>query len=635
MASEKRPIWKGRSVEELTIILLALIISVYHIASALFGVKTPMQFRPFHLGFLLPIAFLRKAAPTDGKMVSTWRRIALWILAILAFASNAYIAFYAYERYSTRMYLIGSATTVDMVCGFILIILVLIATKLVIGWPLAVLAGISILYLRFGAYFPSGVGHVGYAWKRIIDMEYMGTYGVFGVPLGASASFIFLFMIFGAYLEASGTGSFLIDWATGLFGSQRGGPAKIAVVSSGLLGMISGSPTSNVVTTGVFTIPMMRKVGYDPAMAGAVEATASTGGQIMPPIMGAAAFILAEFTGTPYLKVAACAAVPAFLYYLSTIMQVHFYACRHNLGGLPKEELPNSKKVFRENWNQLIPIVLLVALMMMGFSTHYAAVWALFSIPLCGLLKKHTRMSPSTIFWATIDGAKQAVMVAVACAASGIVIGAFNMSGLAIRLTSAIVGLASSSLLLALMLTMLAALILGMGIPTTAAYITCVAVVAPALTKLGLEAFVAHMFVFYFAVVSSITPPVAIAAYAASGLTGADPIKIGFKACRLGIIAFLVPYMFAYQLALLLLDSWQVVIPAVLSAVLGTIILASGLEGWAIGQLCPYERIPLIAAGLCCIYPGTITDVLGVGIALAVLVPHYHREKRKKNAAET
>lgn len=630
MNAEKKSFFSGKSIEELTIIFLALVISVYHIYSALFGVKSPMQFRPFHLGFLLPIAFLRKAVPTESKPIGAGKRVALWILAILSFATNAYVMFYAFERYTTRMYLIGTVTTMDMLCGFVLIILILIATKITIGWPLAVLAGISLLYLRFGAYLPSGFGHIGYSWKRIIDMEFMGTYGIFGIPIGASASFIFLFMLFGAYLEASGTGAFLIDWATGLFGSQRGGPAKIAVVSSGLLGMISGSPTSNVVTTGVFTIPMMQKVGYDPEMAGAIEATASTGGQIMPPIMGAAAFILAEFTGTPYLEVAACAAIPAFLYYLSTIMQVHFYACKHNLGGLSKEELPNSRKIFRENWNQLIPIVILVGLMIIGFSTHFAAVWSLFSITVCGLLKKHARMSFSTIFWATIDGAKQAVMVAIACAASGIVIGAFNMSGLAVRLTSAIVGLAGSSLFLALLLTMCAALILGMGIPTTAAYITCVAVVAPALTKLGIEAFVAHMFVLYFAVVSSITPPVAIAAYAASGLTGADPIKIGAKACRLGIIAFLVPYMFAYQPALLLRAEWLTIVQALCSATLGTVVLASGLEGWAIGKLRTYERLPVVIAGLCCIYPGTITDLIGFALVAVTLVPHYTREKKAR-----
>lgn len=300
--------------------------------------------------------------------------------------------------------------------------------------------------------------------------------------------------------------------------------------------------------------------------------------------------------------------------------------------GFKAVQIPDSKKVFCEHWNQLIPIFILVGLMVIGFSTHYAAVWALFSIPVCGLIHKNTRMSFRDIFWAVIDGAKQATMVAVACAASGIVIGAFNMSGLAVRLTSAIVNLAGTSLFLALVLTMLAALILGMGIPTTAAYITCVAVVAPALTKLGLAPFVAHMFVLYFAVVSSITPPVAIAAYAAAGLTKADPIDIGFKACRLGIIAFLVPYMFAYQPALLMIGTWYEVISAAVSAIVGTIVLAASLEGWLIGRIRIVERIFLAAAGLCCIYPGTITDIIGIAIITVVVLMGY---KRNKKAAET
>lgn len=633
MSAEKnQKIFAKRSPEDWAIIILGLLIASYHIILALIGIKMPMQFRPTHLAFLLAMAFLKKAIPTEDHGVKTWERVVLWILAIYSFACCMYISLFACERYAVRMYMIGPVTALDMVFGISLIVLVLVATKLIIGWPLAIIGAVSVLYLRFGAYLPSGIGHIGYTWKKIVDMEYMTTYGIFGVPIGASASFIILFMIFGAFLEASGTGGFMIDWATGLFGTQRGGPAKISVISSGMLGMISGSPTSNVVTTGVFTIPMMRKVGYEPAMAGAIEATASTGGQIMPPIMGAAAFILAEFTGTPYLKVAICAAIPAILYYLSTLMQIHFHACKKNLGGLSKEELPDSKKVFCEHWNQLIPIFILVGLMVIGFSTHYAAVWALFSIPVCGLIHKNTRMSFRDIFWAVIDGAKQATMVAVACAASGIVIGAFNMSGLAVRLTSAIVNLAGTSLFLALVLTMLAALILGMGIPTTAAYITCVAVVAPALTKLGLAPFVAHMFVLYFAVVSSITPPVAIAAYAAAGLTKADPIDIGFKACRLGIIAFLVPYMFAYQPALLMIGTWYEVISAAVSAIVGTIVLAASLEGWLIGRIRIVERIFLAAAGLCCIYPGTITDIIGIAIITVVVLMGY---KRNKKAAET
>ena len=624
--------FKRRSPEEYVIVALALMIALYHIYCALFGVKVPMQFRPVHLGFLLPMAFLRKAVPQEDKPCTLPIRIVLWIMAVLSFVSCAYISFFSYERYSMRMYLVSPVETLDYVFGFTLIILILIATKISIGWPLAILAGLAVIYLRVGAYLPAGIGHIGYDWKKIIDMEFMSTNGIWGIPIASSASFIFLFMLFGALLESSGTGAFLIDWATGLFGTQRGGPAKIAVVSSGLLGMISGSPTSNVVTTGVFTIPMMRKVGYSPVLAGAIEATASTGGQIMPPIMGAAAFILAEFTGTPYLRVAACAAIPAFLYYLSALMQVHFHACKKNLGGIPKEELPDSKKVFLRNWNQLLPIVILVGLMMNGFSTHYAAVWALFSIPVCGLLHKHTRMSPKAIFWSLIEGSKSAIMVAIACAASGIVIGAFNMSGLAIRLTSAIVGLSGTSLFLALMLTMCAALILGMGIPTTAAYITCVAVVAPALTKLGIEAFVAHMFVLYFAVISSITPPVAIAAYAAAGLTKADPIKIGAQACRLGIIAFFVPYMFVYQPALLLIGEWTEILQALISSTFGTIVLASALEGWVFSRVGRLQRLILAVAGLCCIYPGTYTDLIGLALSLAVLVPNYRLTKKCKAA---
>lgn len=624
---------KTKTIEEIVICVLALTASLYHVFLAIHGISIPMRFRPMHLFLLLPIAFLNKAISTEEKTVKPIERAWLWTCAICSAASTGFIALYKYSEYANRIYLVDPVTDIDLLFGFVLIVLLIEATRRTIGWPLALLCVLSIVYIKFGNLLPGGWGHGGFTWKRIIEMEYMSNFGIFGTPLSASASFVFLFILFGAFLEVSGTGEFLINWASGVFGAQRGGPAKIAVASSGLIGMISGSPTSNVVTTGVFTIPMMLRTGYSPVMAGAIEATASTGGQIMPPIMGAAAFVLAEFTGTPYLRVAARAALPAILYYLSVITQVHFYAAKRNIGGLPKENLPDPKKLFKNHYNQIGPVFILVGIMLLGYTAHFAAVWAILSIPICGLLRNNTRVTYKQVLSALIEGGRSAVLVSVACATSGIIIGVFNMTGLAVRLTSFIMKLAGTSTFLALLLTMASSIILGMGIPTTAAYITCVAVVAPALVELGIPVFVAHMFVLYFAVLSSITPPVAIAAYAASGITKADPLAIGVQACRLGMIAFIVPYFFVYQPALLLLGTLQEVLIAGVTAVCGTIVLSASLEGWLVQGLNMVERLLLGTCGLLCIYPGTVTDV--IGMAGIILVCGFHYKKHRKAAIST
>lgn len=599
--------------EWVMITVLALSAAIYHCYYAFVGIDVPMRFRPFHVFWLLPIAFLSKANFPDRESASVTKRVFLWMCAFLSMLSVGYIVFQKWEEYSTRLYMIDPVSSLDIVMGLILIAMLLVATYIMIGKPLVILSVIALAYLKFGHLIPARFGgHAKISLQRLVEMEFMTNNGIFGTPIGASASFVFLFMLFGAFLELSHTGDFLIDWATGLFGAQKGGPAKVAVISSGLMGMISGSPTSNVVTTGVFTIPMMQRVGYEPEVAGAIEATASTGGSIMPPIMGAAAFIMAEFTGVPYLQVAAAAAIPAILYYESCILQVHFHAAKRGLGGLPKDQLPSASKAFREHFNQLFPVCILVVAMCIGYSAFRSALIAMLSVPFCSLLRKNTRMNWRDIVRALISGAKTSVLVCVACATSGIVIGCISMTGLAVRLTTLITNIGSAALLPALILTMLATIVLGMGIPTSAAYITCVAVTAPILTKLGISTFQAHFFVFYYAVLSSITPPVAIAAYAASGIAKADPLKIGFHACRLGIIAFVVPFMFAYAPALLLIGEPAEIALAAVTSIAGTAVLAAGIEGYLTRKMLLLERVLFIIGGLCMIWPGTITDIVGI-----------------------
>ena len=532
-------------------------------------------------------------------------------------------------------YRMGSnPTTADLIAIGIILLLLLEGTRRIYGMILPTVAIVFLLYCHFGQYFSGGLGHSGYSWKKTISYM-LGYEAVFGSPMNASATMVFLFMVFGAFLTFSGAGPFFIDLAMSLAGSKRGGPAKVAVISSALFGTVSGNSVANVVSTGAFTIPLMRSVGYKPKFAAAVEATASSGGQIMPPILGSAAFIMAELIGAPYSEIMLASIIPALLYFFTVFLMVDIEAAKNNLTGVAKEELPKRKYVL-QNLYMLLPLVVLTIVMtVLNQSAIRAASWGILSCIIVYIIKNR-KFSLKEILDAMADGAKSACGMICACGTAGIVVGVLNMTGAGIKFASFVVEVANGHLLVALILTMIASLILGMGLPTSASYIICAAVAAPALIDMGLTAIQAHMFVFYFACISAITPPVAMAAYAGATISGSKPMEVGFTACKLGICAFIVPFMFCYAPTLLWKGAAGDIIVTIITALIGATMLSYGLQRYAGCFSLPLGIIPaciLIASALLMIIPGTVTDLIGIAGACVVLVPLFLKKRCMKKQA--
>jgi TRAP transporter 4TM/12TM fusion protein len=482
--------------------------------------------------------------------------------------------------------------------------------------------------------FPAADGrtpHRGLTPEQLVGHLYFTTEGVFGIPLGVSSTFIFLFILFGAFLEKTGLGKFFIDIANAIAGWASGGPAKVAVLSSALQGTISGSSVANVVGSGSFTIPMMKKLGYHKNFAGAVEAAASTGGQLMPPIMGAAAFLMAEFVGIPYMEVVKAAVVPAILYFLGVFLGVHFEAKKHHLEGTPRSELPPWGKIMKEEGHLAIPLIAIIGLLASGYTPMKAALAGIFISIATAMLRKNTRMSFYDIVDGLIKGARGALGVLVACAAAGMIIGVVTKTGVGLKLASALVTVAAGNFMLLLFCTMLTSLILGMGVPTTANYVITSTIAAPALIQLGVPTLAAHMFVFYFGIIADITPPVALAAYAGSAISGGDPLKTGVNASKLGIAAFIIPYVFVLSPQLLGIGAtFTSVLMTTTTAIIGMI----GISGAMIGQFYTranvFERLILAAGGLCLIDPHGLTDLIGVALLVGVGVMQWFRSKKEK-----
>lgn len=532
-------------------------------------------------------------------------------------------------------YRMGSnPTTADLIAIGIILLLLLEGTRRIYGMILPTVAIVFLLYCHFGQYFSGGLGHSGYSWKKTISYM-LGYEAVFGSPMNASATMVFLFMVFGAFLTFSGAGPFFIDLAMSLAGSKRGGPAKVAVISSALFGTVSGNSVANVVSTGAFTIPLMKSVGYKPKFAAAVEATASSGGQIMPPILGSAAFIMAELIGAPYSEIMLASIIPALLYFFTVFLMVDIEAAKNNLTGVSKEELPKRKYVL-QNLYMLLPLVVLTIVMtVLNQSAIRAASWGILSCIIVYIIKNR-KFSFKEILDAMADGAKSACGMICACGTAGIVVGVLNMTGAGIKFASFVVEVANGHLLVALILTMIASLILGMGLPTSASYIICAAVAAPALIDMGLTAIQAHMFVFYFACISAITPPVAMAAYAGATISGSKPMEVGFTACKLGICAFIVPFMFCYAPTLLWKGAAGDIIVTIITALIGATMLSYGLQRYAGCFSLPLGIIPaciLIASALLMIIPGTVTDLIGIAGACVVLIPLFLKKRHMQKKA--
>jgi TRAP transporter 4TM/12TM fusion protein len=595
---------------------IGVLMSVFHLYVAFVGPPDAYVMRGSHLAFALALAFLVLPGCNGRSERVGW----LDVLLLLAALAGALYPSMNLSYIQNRMYYVDDPLFLDYVFGGALIVLIMEATRRATGWALPITAMIFLAY---------GVTQGNQPVSMMLDQLYLTTEGIFGIPLYVSATYVMLFILFGSFVERSGAGQLFMDFALALAGHTSGGPAKVAVITSSLFGTVSGSAVANVMTTGTFTIPLMMRTGYRPAFAGAVEAVASTGGQLMPPIMGAAAFVMAEFLGVSYLTVAGFAILPAVLYYVAVFMAVHFEAKRIGLVGLPKADLPRLREVLVARGHLFLPLVVIVVVLLSGRSAAFSALCGIGSVIPTTWLRASTRktFTWSAIFDALASGAQNTLVVALACACAGIVIGVITLTGLGLAFTGVVLDLSQNSLLLALFLTMLAGILLGMGLPTTPAYIVQVALLVPALVKLGVQVEAAHLFVLYFAVLSAITPPVAMAVYAANGISRGTLIQTSWAAVKLGLTGYIIPFMFVFSPSLLLMGDFATVLLATVTATIGVMCLAGSLHDYFFfGPTRWWDRVILLGAALVLIKPGWQSDLVGVVlIALTAASQHWFR----------
>lgn len=600
---------------------IAAAFSLFHLWTSFAGTLPTLQQVYAHLGFALVLIFLTRPAIADTG--STAARVARWSIDGLCILGSVAISVYAVLNFldiSRRG--AGNPTEIGVWLGIVAVVLVIDATRRMVGWALPILAGLFLIYGFLGPYMPGPLGHRGYDLDRIAATLYLTTSGLSGTPLQVSATYVSIFIIFAAFLDASGAGRFFIEWSYAGLGWLRGGPAKVAVVGSALMGTISGSAVANVVATGTFTIPVMKRAGLKPAFAGAVEAAASSGGQIMPPVMGAAAFIMVEMLGAPYTDIMAAALLPGILYFLAVLTMVDFEVAKNGIKGLPRSQLPSAWRIFREGWHLLTPLILLIYLLVViEYTPVTSAFYGVIAVFAVSLLRSATRMTPARLWTALHSGGTAMLEVAAACACAGIIIGILMLTGLASRLSSIMIGLAGGNLFPLMVITMVISLILGMGLPTSAVYIILATLVVPAMVQMGVEPLAAHMFVFYFGVLANVTPPVAIAAYAGAGLAGANATTTGVIAFKIALAGFLLPFIWVYNPALLLQGGVFDIAIAVITSVIGVVALASTVQGYMFGTTATwYQRLLLGCGAVALIKPGIVTDLVGIGLLGAALL---------------
>ena len=603
---------------------IAITFSIFQLYTAFFGVLDAQLQRAVHLGFALALSYL--LYPT----CKSWSRHKLHpldaILAVLGAASPAYIVI----MYRELAFRAGIINSVDLVIGVLGVLLVIEATRRVVGLPMVIVVLAFLTYAFAGPYMPGVLSHRGLTPNQLIGHLYFTTEGIFGIPLGVSSTFIFLFILFGAYLECTGLGKFFIDIANAIAGWASGGPAKVAVISSAFMGTVSGSSVANVAGTGSFTIPMMKKLGYRKEFAGAVEAASSTGGQLMPPVMGAAAFLMAEFVGVPYIEVVEAAIIPAVLYFAGVWLGVHLEAKRTNLKGIPRDQLPKAWVIFKERGHLAIPLIVIVYLLVTGYTPMRAALVAIVLSIAVSCLRKNTRISVKDVVKGLESGAKGVLGVAIACASAGIIIGVVTKTGVGLKLASGLLALSGGYLLSTMFFTMITSLVLGMGVPTTANYVITSTIAAPALLQLGVPTMAAHMFVFYFGIIADVTPPVALAAYAASGISGGKPLMTGVNASKLAIAAFIIPYVFVMSPELLMINATAGgLLMAVVTAILGMVGVSSSLIGYLADKSTMLERVMQFVSGILMIIPGALTDIPGFILFLIVVFLQTRRRKQQ------
>ncbi|MEI0697738.1 TRAP transporter permease [Brachyspira intermedia] len=617
------------------IIAISVVFCLFQLYSILSGKITAQIVRATHLSFVMLLAYLlfpmKKDMPKDKL---PWYDV---ILAVIGAASWAYISF-NFEALIRRA---GIYTTTDIIIGIIGILLVFEACRRIVGLPILIISIVFIIYALFGAYAPGFLNHRGYSLQRLVSHLFYNTEGIMGTPIGASATFIFLFIFFGALLDKTGIGQFFIDICNAIAGGFDGGPAKVAVLTSAMFGTVSGSSVSNTVGTGSFTIPMMKSLGYRPEFAGAVEASASTGGQLMPPIMGAASFLMAESLGIPYMQVAKAAIIPAILYFTGIFIMVHLEAKKTGLKGLSRDSLPKIGELLMKKGYLVIPLATIIYFFVLGKTAIYAGLMGIIAAGLVAIInsivdiimKRQVSFGFKDLIDVFVNAARNIISVAIACAMAGIIIGVITLTGLGLKIGAGLISISGGIPLLLLFLTMVSSIILGMGVPTTANYLITSTIAASAIIGLGYEPLAAHMFVFYFGIIADVTPPVALAAMAGAAIAKSDPLKTGIKATKLSIGAFIIPYMFIFNPDILMINTTIAdVIPILITSLIGMFGVSAGLEGYVFRKCKAYERILFIIAGLLSIYPEFYSDIIGIAI-IAILVIIQIATKNKINTA--
>ncbi|MDD3570033.1 MAG: TRAP transporter permease [Lachnospiraceae bacterium] len=590
--------------------------SVYALWMNIFSSLPEQIRRASFVGIVIFIAYLLYPAKKNGSKKINY---VPWYDFLLGIVGGGCF-FYYIVNFQAIVSRAGRSTQLDIIIGIIGILILMEICRRVVGMPILIVVTCFVIYAF----------STGFSLKRIVSHLFYTTEGVIGTPLGVCSTFIVLFILFGAFLDKTGVGRFFIEIANSIAGAATGGPAKVAVIASALQGMISGSSVANTVGSGSFTIPMMKKTGYPPEFAAAVEAAASTGGQIMPPIMGAAAFLMAEMTGVPYSNIVIAAILPAALYFTGIFLMVHFEAKKLGLVGLNKDEIPGFFSLMLTRGYLLLPLVVLVYCMMNGFTSSMSAVYAIITSIIVSMFRKETRMSFSTFLEALENGARNTIGVAVACSIAGIIVGVVTLTGLGLKLATGLLTLSGGIPIIALFFTMIACIILGMGVPTTANYVIMATITAPIVIKLGVPMLAAHMFVFYFGIVADITPPVALAAYAGSAIAHSDPFKTGVTATRIAITAFIIPYIFAFNPDLLLIGgSISQAILILITAFIGMVGISAGMEGYMHTHLKAYERVVCIFGGIMLIVPGVYSDLIGI-LLVAVIIATQVLKKRKE-----
>ena len=593
---------------------LSTALVIFSLYTAMFGVFPDMIQRGAHISAVIGLVYVRLFG-LDSVGGLSWSRIKFFGLGVIGSAVLGY-QFFFYEDVVSRF---GSITNYEMPIAVLAIILLLDATRRTIGWSMVGLAIFFLIYAFYGRYFPGLLAHRGYDMVRILEQVYLGADGIYGTPLGVSSTFVIIIVVLGALLEKTGASGVLMDIAVSMTRNSRGGPAKAAVVGSSLMGMISGTAVANVLTTGTISIPLMRRGGYRPAVAGAVEAVASTGGQLMPPIMGAAAFLMADIMEVPYLDITKAALLPALLFYIAVFASVHLEAVKTGLKPLESIDIPDVAQSLRNSGHVLLSIPVFIGTLISGYSVMYSSLAGIVCLLALSLLRYSSRLNPRQLIAAAVSAAEAILPVALATATAGIIIGVVTLTGMGLKFSSFIVSISGNNLLVALVLTMASSLVLGMGLPTAAAYILVATLTAPALVSMGVDLMAAHMFVFYSAMLSSITPPVALAAFAAAAICREPPMRVAMISVKFGFVAFLLPYFFVLEPRLLGMGDIGETVGVFAMAVVGVLSLACVLQGYAFGKLTTLSRIVIGIAALAVLMPDLKFKLIGIAAILAVL----------------